>query len=320
MDEMEKFFNFINLAPDSGGGSGSGSGSGGDVIVDDPIANALSGGELEDEPLFLVDGIDEIPDDALEEDPIPEDVKKLQEEKEALQRQMEELRKQADATMALQQGISELGQTLRPQTQPQPQPQQPQAPKDPLLEKDNFNEKFLEDPYGMLEKFQMQKLAPEFQRIMQTNVSYAKQFLMLDPEKSKVYEKYAPEVEEVVKSFPPVKQFTDPNVYKEAADIVASRHFSETLEEMKAQMREELLRELKGESGNPPETRPPIHSETGTGTGTRRRGKANILPKAVWEAAGQRGLQGRGDKDDKARVYEMWKSGSLRVPGHEFGK
>lgn len=263
-----------------------------------------------EEDVFLVEGLDEIPKVEEEQAEEPPEVKALREQNNMLQEQMQQLQQKVDPTLALQQGLHELGQQIRPQ-----QVQAPRPPVDPELEKENFNDKFLEDPYGMLEKFQMQKLAPELQKMMQTNVGYAKQFLLLDSEKGKIYQKYPQEVEEVVKSFPPMKQFTDPNVYKEAADMVAARHLGETMEEMKARLREELLEELKqqGQSQGSKGQTQPQYSERGT-TPSKAHSNAKVLPRDVWEYAGRKGLQGRGDAEAKARVYEMWKEGTLVVP------
>ena len=286
--------------PDDGAG-------GGDLILEGVFET-----EANEEELFFLEGDPDIP--AVGEEP-PEDTPEmiaLKEQNALLQQQMTGLQGQADSTAALTKGLESLGQNLR-------QPQQQAVPQvvDPAVAMKEFNDKFYDNPSENLDAFARAKIEPALQQMMLTNATLSKQLLLVDPERSEVYKKYTKEIDEVFNALPVQKKIQDPGgAAKEASDLVASRHMPETMATMKDQIRKEIMAELKGEQGG---GEPVLHSETGvTRRAQHQKGKSFILPKAVWEYAGRMGQQGRGEKADKARIYESWREGKLKACGVEF--
>ena len=296
MKKLNRFF-----APDTGL-----SGNGGEEIID--IGAAFDPSSIEEE-LFLVEGVDEIPP---EEEKPPEDspeVAAMKEQIAILKANNAALSTQVDPTLAMQKSIEQLGTNLKPQGSVIPQV--PVKSKEEIQKE--FNDNFYNDPYNNSLKLQEEKFAPLVNSLLTTNSRFAKQFLMLDPEKSKIYAKYPDEIDQVYSTLPKEKQFQDPNAYKEAADIVASRHISDTMEEMKAQIRAELKTEMSGEP-KPGIVPKPTYSEAGINPGTKKTVR-NVLPAEVWKRAALMGIQGNGNAEDKARVFTAWKSGNFKVPG-----
>jgi len=297
MNRIRVFF-----APDTGLTPG-----GGEEIVNLEESFDPSGFE---EELFLVEGVDEIPDEPDEPTTDSPEIAAIKEQNALLQSQVNNLTSKVDPTLAMQKSIEQLGANLRPVG-----PVIPQVPVKTQEEiQKEFNDNFYNDPYNNSLKLQEEKFAPLVNSLLETNSRFSKQFLMLDPEKSKIYSKYPEEVDAVYASLPKEKQFKDPNAYKEASDIVASRHISDTMDDMKATLRAEIMAELKGEV-NPGVKPKPSYSESGVTQGSGKKVVRNVLPAKVWEHAALMGIQGRGEKEDKARVYAAWKGGNFKVPG-----
>ena len=298
-----ELFDFIKYnTPDDGGGG----------LV---LEGVFEGEEIQEEEFFFLEGDPGIP---ITEEEVPEDspeMKALKDQNALLMQQMSGLQVQADSTAALTKGIEELGQNLR-------QPVQPQVltPIDPAEAKEKFNKEFYDDPSENLDAFARAKIEPALKQMMQINIQNARQFLMLDPERGEVYKKYTKDVDDVFNQMSPAKQLQDSNAYKEAADIVASRHLPETMaslkEEMKKEMKAEIMTELKLK--DPTMEVPGQYSDTGTIKKAAPKGKSYVLPKEVWEFAGLMGYQGRGEKEDQARVYQWWKEGKLSDSGVEY--
>ena len=267
---------------------------------------------LQEEELFFLEGDPDIPviEEKSEEDS-PE-IKALKEQNELLTQQMNSLKTQADSTAALTKGLEGLGQSLR-----QPQVQQVQTQVDPAVAKKAFDDKFYEGPSDGLEEFARAKIEPALQQMLSNNIGVYKQLLLLDPERGETYKKYTPEVDEVFNNLPAQKRLQDPNAYKEATDLVASRHISETKASMKEEIMKEVLAELEGKGVETKQV-PALHGESGVTIKQGSKAKSFILPAKVWEYAGTMGYQGRAEKEDKARVYQWWKEGSLSQCGVEY--
>lgn len=293
-----ELFDFVNYAPDEG--------KGGDLELEGVFST-----EGTEEEEFFLEGDPNIP---IVQKPAEEDspeLKAMKDQNEILTQQMATLQTQADSTAALTKGLDNLGQSLRT---PVPQVQ---TPIDPLIAEKEFNDKFYDNPLQNLIGFNKEKIAPLIGQLMATNASNAKQFLLLDPTRAEVYKKYGPEVEQVFEALPPEKKLQDPNAYKEAADIISTRHMPETMASMKEQLRKEIMEEL-GKEGNDPSGEPALHSESGVTKRVNTKTKSHILPNAVWDYAGLRGWQARGEKADRARIYQWWKEGKLPGAGIEY--
>ena len=296
-----ELFNFIKYnTPDDGAG-------GGDLTLEGVFE------PKEEEEFFFLEGDADIP--IPDEEPLEDlpEIKALKDQNTLLQQQMTSLQTQADSTAALTKGLETLGQNLKI-----PPVQQVQSQVDPSEAAKEFNLKFYDDPAKNLDAFAKAKIEPALQQMLMTNANYSKQFLLLDPERTKVYEQYGKEVEEVFNQLPPQKKFQDPNSYKEAADIVASRHISETRASMKEEILKEVMAELKINNLPDGQQQPGQHSEQGHTKKVIPKGKSFVLPTAVWNYAGKMGYQGRGEKEDQGRVYQWWKEGKLSGSGIEY--
>lgn len=208
----------------------------------------------EEEIKVLVEGVDEIPKS--EEEELPEgykdlDKKALIEKLEAEKAAREEAKRRADEVAALKEGLASLGQDLKRPTQTVVQPQ-PQARKSEDEYKEEFNEKFVEDPYSAMVKFQTEKLAPEIQRLMMSNLQVSKQFLQLDPDRKDTYAKYRDEVEEEIAKVDPRERLGNPQVYQQAHDRVVARHINDIVE-MKVK---EVLEKQESEKKKEPPRQP----------------------------------------------------------------
>jgi hypothetical protein len=303
-----ELFGFIKYTPADDAG-------GGEIVLEGVFET-----EGNEEELFFLEGDPDIPiiDENEPIKDIPE-IKALKDQNELLQQQMAGLKTQADSTAALTKGLENLGENLR-----QPVVQQVQQPPvDPVAAKKEFDDKFYNAPSDGLDAFAKAKIEPALQQIMLTNANLSKQLLAIDPERSETYKKYGPEIDETFNQMSIQKKVQNPSAAaKEAADIVASRHISETRASMKEEIMKEVLAELKG---NPPAggdntgAGPVIHSESGvTKKVPGQKGKAFILPVGVWAYAAQMGYQGRGEKEDKARVYQWWREGQLPDCGIDY--
>lgn len=294
-------FNWVHYAPEDLGGGG------GDLDLEGVFETQ------EEEEIFFLEGDPNIP---VVEEQVPEEspeMKALREQNTLFMQQISGLQQQADSTAALTKGLENLGQNLRPQVQ---QSQTPYV--DPAEAKKEFNDKFYEDPSTNLDKFALEKIQPALQQMMQINIQNAKQFLLLDPERGSTYKKHTEEVDKVFNQMSTQKQLQDANAYKEATDIVASRHLPETMAEMKEKMKAEIIAEMKGEASVQGNGQPAQHSEAGVTKRSNQTPRTSVLPARVWEYAGQMGFQGRGETADKARVYQSWKEGKLPNCGVDF--
>ena len=301
-----ELFDFIKYdIPDDNAGGG------GDLILEGVFETE----NLQEEEVFFLEGDPNIPIIKEQKEEDTPEMKALKDQNELLTKQMNSLQTQADSTLALTKGLEGLGQSLR-----QPQVQQSvQQVVDPTVAKKAFDDKFYDAPSDGLEEFAKAKIEPALQQMLSNNLGVYKQLLLLDPERGETYKKYTEDVDKVFDNFPPQKKFQDPNAYKEATDIVASKHLPETMSDMKEQIRKEIMAELKGEGAETETTtEPALHSETGKTRKLKAPGRAFVLPREVWEYAGRMGYQGRGEKEDKAMVYNWWKDGKLKESGIEY--
>jgi hypothetical protein len=134
-----------------------------------------------------------------------------------------ELRKGADTSAAILEGLRSLRQPA--------QPQYVQPPVDTYVppKREEINQKFIDDPYentNILIQDQLRKLTPELRTALGNMKYFSRAEARRDPSLSYVFEKYSPEVEQEVMSRPPQEQF-DPEVYQRAAQSVQARHFVE---------------------------------------------------------------------------------------------
>ena len=303
----ENKFDFIKYdTPDDGAGGG------GDLSLEGVFET--EGGQ--EEELFFLEGDPDIP--VLEEEGVEEDtpeMKALKDQNALLVQQMDSLKVQADSTAALTKGLESLGQNLG-------QPvQQVQSQVDPAIAAKKFNDEFYDDPAKNLDAFARAKIEPALQQMMLNNADLSKKLLLLDPARSETYKNHGSEVDEVFNKISIQKKLQNPaGAAQEAADIVASKHIPETRAAMKEEILKEVLAELKKEESDQEhkQLQPGQHSESGVTRKTAPKGKFFTLPKAVWAYAGTMGYQGRGEKDDQARVYQWWKEGSLIVPDVEY--
>lgn len=301
----KEWFNFIKYSPADDGAGGNG-----DLVLDGVFETE----DLQEEELFFLEGDPNIPQVEEEEAEESPEIKALKEQNALLTQQMLGLQGQADSTAALTKGLENLGQNLRP---PQQQVAAPQM--DPAIAQKDFNDKFYDNPSENLDAFARAKIEPALQQMMLTNANLSKQLLLIDPDRAEVYKKYTKEIDEVFNTIPVAKRIQNPAAAaKEAADLVASRHMPETMASMKEQIRAEIMAEIKGTPLEGQQNVPALHSESGVTRKTASKGKSFVLPKAVWQFAGTMGYQGRGEKEDQARVYQWWKEGKLSGSGVEY--
>lgn len=298
----KELFDYIKYdTPDDGAG-------GGDLVLEGVFETE----GLEEEETFYLEGDPNIP--VIEEKPEEDspEIKALKEQNDLLTQQMTTLQTQADSTAALTKGLENLGQNMR-----QPVQQVPVSV-DPKVEKEEYNAHFYDDPKGNLEEFAKAKIEPALQQMMSANSKFSREFLLLDKDRGEIYKKYGPEVDEVFNQLSPQKRFQDPNAYKEAADIVASKHLPETMSDMKETLRKEIIAELKETKSGSNQQEPVLHGEIGGSGRPAQRGKSFVLPKDVWDYAGRMGYQRRGEAEDKQRIYQWWKDGQLKACGVEY--
>jgi len=189
--------------------------------------------EPDDDFKVLVEGEDEIPKE--EEEEVPEefkdlDKKALMEKLEAERAALEETKKQVNEVAALKEGLASLGENLK-KPNVSIQPQQVQSVRKSEDEyREEFNEKFVEDPYSAMVKFQAEKLAPEIQRLMMSNLQISRKFLQFDPDRKETYAKYHDEIEQEVSKVAPRERLEDTEVYQKAHDRVMARHINDIVQ------------------------------------------------------------------------------------------
>ncbi len=189
--------------------------------------------EADEDFQVLVRGEDKIPED-LTEKTIPAEFKDLDKEAlvaklEAERKTLEETKQKAEQVAALKEGIASLGTTLqKPAPVAVPQPVMPQKSEEDY--KEEFNEKFVEDPYSAMIKFQAEKLAPEIQRLMLNNLKTSRKFLELDPERKDTYKKYQDAIEQEILKTNPQMRLEDPEIYQKTHDRVMAGHINEIIE------------------------------------------------------------------------------------------
>ena len=150
------------------------------------------------------------------------------------------------------------------QVQQGPPPMSPEEFKEKLMETMN------DDPEKAMQMFYQQKLGPELQSLMQTNLYHSKKYLSLDPKRKDTAKKYERDIEMEVQNVDPVQRLRNPAVYEEAHDRVVSRNLDEVMAEkidgfLEAKMKEAgLLPDKKDEK---PEEKKVAFSESGTRPG-----------------------------------------------------
>ena len=207
--------------------------------------------ELEDDLKVLVEGVDKIPETL--EDKVPEeyvdlDKKALIEKLEAERKVLEETKKQVNEVAALKEGLASLGENLKPVPVAAPEVVAPQKSEDEY--KEEFNEKFVEDPYSAMVKFQIEKLGPEIQRLMLNNLEVSKKFVELDPDRRETFKKYQSEIEGEIAKIPPQERLRDTEIYRKAHDRVMATHIDDIValkvkEALEAQASEREIAEKK---------------------------------------------------------------------------
>lgn len=175
-------------------------------------------------------------------------IKKLQETQASYDQRLEELKSQQTSA----QGVESLAEQLKKALPQQQQgPQQPPPP--PQLSKEQWNEKYAEDPFEAMQEFYAHKLGPEINRLLSNNVSVSKKFLTLDQGRSRTYERYQSEIDNEVNKLPIQERVMNSDVYKEAHDRVVARHLDDVISE---KVQEALKQEGRGQSQEQPQPQP----------------------------------------------------------------
>ena len=144
--------------------------------------------------------------------------------------------------------LERIGQPAQPVIMPQQQGET----------EEEFEKRLDENAFEMgvskaMKQFFNRNLAPEVRRLMVNNVHLSKKFVQLDPNKSKLYAKYGKEIDAYVAAQPPNVQLSNPDIYDDAVNAVASRHseelLNEQLETRLASEREKIKAEILKEVG-----------------------------------------------------------------------
>jgi hypothetical protein len=174
------------------------------------------------------------PDEGLPEEHRGKTKEELIAEMEAMRREREELAQRGDSAKALSESVDRLGEKLsRPVSKPSGSEAynkwlEDYKAREASLRKE-IKENFLDDPDGLLDRFQQLKMEPVTQQLLARNMPVYRNLAELDPELGQVMRDYGAEVDAEVNGLPPGAQL-DPNVYKSAAKRVRANHFQELVE------------------------------------------------------------------------------------------
>lgn len=245
--------------------------------MSDPTQNV---GDFPQMPSFdstYLDEADVVIEDAPAAAATPEELAELKKKLEEQNKQIEELKRSGDTATAVREGIANLAQNLRvPQTASVPAG----APA-VVQQSGESDEEFRKRvDAGLLERgasatveeIWMRQLRPEVQRLAQSNITNSRRFVVLDPSRGPLYQKYRAEVEQMVAGLPPEQRLYNPEVYEQVVDRVASIHAEEILNERVqaavAKERETLAAATAAATAAAQPGAPAVHAQIGARPGS----------------------------------------------------
>lgn len=180
--------------------------------------------EDEKDEIIVIDSRDNIPKEKTEDDELPEDYKGKS--KKELVELLNQTKNQADTVNALQQGIAQLGDKIRPQYA-QPQVQQPQGKSDDEFFKDLETEAFKEGQFAKTIKEAIRRELNPVQGFVTNQIAaLTKKNIGSDP----IYQKYGNEVEEFINTTIPQYRGT-PQGYEFALKEIRARHMEDIIKD-----------------------------------------------------------------------------------------
>jgi len=187
---------------------------------------------------------------------VDEEKRKLLKELEESRSETQSAKARADEVAALRSAFEKMGETLKPK----PQAQQ-QAPAFRRLDPNQFNEKFLENPYQRISEATAQTIGPVFQMLQNTNMATARELAEIKHKDS--FKVYGPEIDQVVQGMTPQEKLNPTMAYNRAVQAVRQNHFDDIV---KGEVERALAeREKKSSNGSPtfsegggPASRPPV--------------------------------------------------------------
>lgn len=222
-----------------------------------------AGVETEEIETVFVSSPEEIPQENTGPSFDPEELKRQNED---LQSRLEALQQQADVATQLNQGISQLGETLK-KGQGQGQGQQPPPPQAKGETEAEYAERikkeFYDDPYHNLQDMTQRTMQPFLNQVVNNNVAMSRRLMTLDPQKSENFKAYAEEIDQAVAQMPPMTKLQDPMVYDKAYEQVVARHMDEIIEKSVAQRLAEAQAQNPGNGSSAPSTAQNSHVEHG---------------------------------------------------------
>jgi len=186
--------------------------------------------EFEEEVKVFVEGLDEIPpDEALEEDRIPAELKGLTKAQlvEKIRANQEELGRASDSGRVLKEAIDELGRTLKPAPVPQ-SVAQGSVESDTDYE-ERLKTDFLDHPKKALDEYLQRSVGPLVSSVASGSMQVARELVRMQKGPD-TFDRYVSEIDAVVSRIPVVEKINKPReVYERAYNEVMSGHLDELI-------------------------------------------------------------------------------------------
>lgn len=178
----------------------------------------------------------------------PEEIEAMRQKLAEQEKQITDLKTQGDTSRAIQAGITALGQSLRqPGMTPSAQPTviQQSGETEEVFQK-RLDEGLLErGATATMGEYFSRKLLPEVQRLLQNNLVNSRRFVVMDPTRGVLYQKYRQDIEAAVAALSPADKLYDPEVYEKMTDRIAALHANEIIDERVQQQVAAQLEKLK---------------------------------------------------------------------------
>jgi len=176
----------------------------------------------------------------------------LKAELDGLKAQYEDANRRGDEVVALKESMDGIKEALSYQPQQQ-QPQRQPGESEEAYRK-RFNEGYIEDPYQNQMEFYNKKVEPFLNTFISRSLHFSKK--LAEKDHPDTFKRYEPEIDKLVQQM----DRSDPEVYEKAHDMVLVRHMDEVKVDWKAQIKQELLEEMKGQPQPTPQPPPSTYS------------------------------------------------------------
>lgn len=166
------------------------------------------------------------------------DTQKILEELKKKEEEFQRLQQQADSTAALRESFGSFAETMKKQM-PGQVPQAPVAPQQQFdIEKarKEFEENIFKDPWNTMMSAFNQYGQMQSSQMATQNLAYSRRLVSLDSETKDYYNRWGEEIEREVANMPMQVKASNPDVYRQAVDLVKARHLNELIQEQTAAM------------------------------------------------------------------------------------